>query len=105
MGLAISFAVTAAVSEVDEPYVVTRNVLPKNTWESDVKLVPVTVSVNAAPPATTVVGLIVATVGCAAGCAFAMTARSKNRSEHIVNEAAILFPFIIRQSFRFSTLG
>ena len=51
-GAATRFAGTAAVSCVALPKVVVSAAPPHCTVEPDTKLVPVTVSVNAAPPAT-----------------------------------------------------
>jgi hypothetical protein len=63
MSFAISPAVTLALRDVAETYVVTRSVLPNNTLDDGVKFVPVTVSVKAGPPTNAVVGLTLFTVG------------------------------------------
>jgi hypothetical protein len=60
---AISEAGIAAVSRVAETNVVVRSDPFHRTTESDTKLVPLTVNVNAAPLAVRVVGLILVVVG------------------------------------------
>jgi hypothetical protein len=63
LGNAISPVVTCAVKEVEDTNDVDKSASPKNTWDDEVKFVPVTVSVNAALPATAVVELKLETVG------------------------------------------
>lgn len=64
-GIAIRLAGTAAVSTVAPTNVVDSVVLFQCTTEPDVKPAPVTVSVNAGPPASAVLGLMVLIVGAA----------------------------------------
>jgi hypothetical protein len=59
----MSAAVIAAVNWVEEIYVVVRFEPFHCTTELDTKPVPLTVSVNAAPPATAVLGLRLVVVG------------------------------------------
>lgn len=61
--VAISAAVTAAVSCVTETKEVVRSAPFHRTTEVPTKLVPLTVSVNASPPAVAEVGLIEVVVG------------------------------------------
>jgi hypothetical protein len=61
--VAIRFAVTDAVSSVALSYVVVSAELPQCAVAPETKFVPLTVSVNAAPPAVAELGLKLVTVG------------------------------------------
>ncbi len=65
--LAISLARIVAVSDVALPTVVARGLPFTCTTDVPTKFVPVTVNANAAPPAVTVAGLIIVSVGAGGG--------------------------------------
>lgn len=80
----IRLAETAAVSFVALTYVVFNALLPHLAVEVNVKLLPLIVSVKAAPPAVAKLGLRVVTLGGAANAACA-TARARVTGKTTIN--------------------